>query len=132
MHRKTKKRLFFWGGFILSASMGVCIILFCLSDNISYFMSPTSLLQNKIYQEVKLGGYVKSGSITHLDIDTIEFEVTDRKNSILVRYKGALPLIFREEQGVIISGTLDLSGKVFIARYVLAKHDENYRPISKG
>jgi cytochrome c-type biogenesis protein CcmE len=44
-----------------------------------------------------------------------------------VSYKGILPDLFREGQGVVAEGALDASG-VFKADTVLAKHDENYMP----
>jgi len=46
---------------------------------------------------------------------------------VLVIYEGVLPDLFREGQGVIISGFMN--GKTtFYASEVLAKHDENYKP----
>jgi cytochrome c-type biogenesis protein CcmE len=44
-----------------------------------------------------------------------------------VTYKGILPDLFREGQGVIAEGALDPAG-VFKADTVLAKHDETYMP----
>ena len=44
-----------------------------------------------------------------------------------VAYKGILPDLFREGQGVVAEGALDSSG-VFRADTVLAKHDETYMP----
>jgi cytochrome c-type biogenesis protein CcmE len=38
-----------------------------------------------------------------------------------------LPGLFREGQGVLVVGQLDAS-RVFYAKEVLAKHDENYMP----
>jgi cytochrome c-type biogenesis protein CcmE len=44
-----------------------------------------------------------------------------------VSYKGVLPDLFREGQGIIAEGALAEDG-VFVASDVLAKHDENYMP----
>jgi cytochrome c-type biogenesis protein CcmE len=44
-----------------------------------------------------------------------------------VQYRGLLPDLFREGQGVVAEGMLDGSG-VFKADTVLAKHDETYMP----
>ncbi len=44
-----------------------------------------------------------------------------------VTYKGVLPDLFREGEGVVSEGRLDASG-VFVADSVLAKHDEKYMP----
>ena len=38
-----------------------------------------------------------------------------------------LPDLFREGQGIVARGKLDVDG-VFVADEVLAKHDENYMP----
>jgi cytochrome c-type biogenesis protein CcmE len=41
-------------------------------------------------------------------------------------YQGILPDLFKEGKGVVAQGRLD--NGVFMAREVLAKHDENYMP----
>jgi hypothetical protein len=46
---------------------------------------------------------------------------------VTLTYKGILPDLFREGQGVVAEGALDPSG-VFRADTVLAKHDETYMP----
>ena len=58
---------------------------------------------------------------------TTHFRITDHDNAIKVVFKGSLPDLFREGQGVVAEGKLDASG-VFLASEVLAKHDENYMP----
>ena len=57
----------------------------------------------------------------------MRFEVTDGKSAIPVAYKGILPDLFREGQGVVAEGALDPAG-FFKAEIVLAKHDETYMP----
>ncbi|HRJ12833.1 MAG TPA: cytochrome c maturation protein CcmE, partial [Alphaproteobacteria bacterium] len=49
------------------------------------------------------------------------------KKEISAEYRGVLPDLFREGQGVIADGALNADG-IFIATRVLAKHDENYKP----
>jgi cytochrome c-type biogenesis protein CcmE len=44
-----------------------------------------------------------------------------------VTYRGLLPDLFREGQGVVTEGTIGADG-TFTAREVLAKHDETYMP----
>ena len=55
------------------------------------------------------------------------FRVTDLSNEVPVMFRGLLPDLFREGQGVVAEGELDRNG-VFLASEVLAKHDENYMP----
>jgi cytochrome c-type biogenesis protein CcmE len=53
--------------------------------------------------------------------------VTDLARTVEVVYRGALPDLFREGQGVVAEGTIGPDG-VFRAAEVLAKHDEKYMP----
>jgi cytochrome c-type biogenesis protein CcmE len=57
----------------------------------------------------------------------VKFDVADGTSKLPVTYKGTLPDLFREGQGVVAEGSLDPSG-VFRADTVLAKHDEKYMP----
>ena len=52
--------------------------------------------------------------------------MTDTAHDIRVAYKGIMPDLFREGQGVVTQGRF-VSG-IFEADEVLAKHDENYMP----
>jgi cytochrome c-type biogenesis protein CcmE len=44
-----------------------------------------------------------------------------------VRYRGIVPDLFREGQGVIAEGKMAPDG-TFVAQRLLAKHDEKYMP----
>ena len=57
----------------------------------------------------------------------VEFIVTDFNEEILISYQGILPNLFKENSGVVASGSLD--GNIFKAKEILAKHDENYMPV---
>ncbi len=76
---------------------------------------------------LRLGGLVKEGSVKRGANGEVAFEVVDGQGSIAVRYKGILPDLFREGQGVVTEGVL-ASPTSFNADTVLAKHDENYMP----
>jgi cytochrome c-type biogenesis protein CcmE len=105
------------------------LILFALRDSIVFFNSPTDVIEKRVAigSRIRLGGLVKSGSLQKSENLLIRFEVTDGKTTIPVTYRGILPDLFREGQGVIAEGALDDSG-VFRADSVLAKHDERYMP----
>jgi cytochrome c-type biogenesis protein CcmE len=75
----------------------------------------------------RLGGLVQPGSLKRGDNLAVTFEVADSNAKLPVAYKGILPDLFREGQGIVAEGTLDASG-VFKADTVLAKHDETYMP----
>jgi len=126
MHHKTKSKLKYLIFGICSIALGISAILYALSENISFFVTPTELLEKNYKKAVKLGGYVKSESIIRHAIDSTEFTITDRKKEILVKYKGVVPMIFREQQGVVVSGVY--KDEVFYASELFAKHDEKYIP----
>jgi len=114
-------------GAVLALALG--LILFALNDQIVFFQSPTDITQQSIPagQRVRLGGLVEEGSVVRSDNAEVSFRVTDMQNVVPVTYKGILPDLFREGQGVVTEGSLRADG-VFVADSVLAKHDENYIP----
>ena len=103
-------------------------MLTALDENLSYFYSPSDIAEAPQGRSIRVGGLVEEDSLKRqADGVTVTFRVTDTANSIAVTYKGLLPDLFREGQGVITEGTLGPDG-VFVAREVLAKHDETYMP----
>ena len=112
--------------FFVPLCFGLFFLMSALNSNIVYFISPTQLIeQNKINQRLRLGGLVKSNSISVIGT-IIKFDVTDGNNSVSVKYEGLLPDLFKEGQGVIVEGKFDSNS--FNADNLLAKHDENYIP----
>ena len=112
--------------FFVPLCFGLFFLMSALNSNIVYFISPTELIeQNKINQRLRLGGLVKSNSISVIGT-IINFDVTDGNNSVSVKYEGLLPDLFKEDQGVIVEGKFDSNS--FNADNLLAKHDENYIP----
>lgn len=134
---KTRKsqRLIIIIGLLASLSVAVFLLLFALGgDSLSLFLQPSSVKEKQalgelnINQRFRLGGLVESGSFNRMnDGLTYVFNVTDCAATINVSYKGILPDLFREGQGVVTEGALSKDG-LFIAETVLAKHDENYAP----
>lgn len=121
-------------GFVLFVvaclSLSLTLALCALRDDVSLFFSPREVVEKHIPQgrSFRLGGLVKKGSLKNRSEDlAIAFIVTDLKAETAVEYKGILPDLFREGQGVVAKGNLDERG-VFIAVELLAKHDENYMP----
>lgn len=114
-------------GAVLAVALG--LILFALNDQIVFFQSPTDIASKDIPlgQRIRLGGLVEDGSVVRSDNAEVQFSVTDTAHSVSVTYKGILPDLFREGQGVVTEGVLNAEG-IFVADSVLAKHDENYMP----
>lgn len=115
---------------ILCAAMS--LILYALKQNINLFYTPTQLLTAHIVpnQMVRIGGYVAEHSV-HYDASGTEvtFTITDKKNNLTVHYHGVLPSLFREGQGIVVTGKLNQS-HFLLADQVLAKHDEKYMPFA--
>jgi cytochrome c-type biogenesis protein CcmE len=100
-----------------------------MNDTIVFFNSPADIQAKKVQPgtRIRLGGLVKEGSVQRGSDQQISFEVMDAHAAIQVSYKGLLPDLFREGQGVVAEGVL-VSPSLFRADSVLAKHDENYMP----
>lgn len=114
------------------AALGVAaaLILSAFRDNIVFFYSPTEIAAKHLSPDrrLRIGGLVEEGSVAHApDGVTITFRVTDLTTALPVTYRGILPDLFREGQGVVAEGNMRADG-VFEAREVLAKHDEKYMP----
>ncbi len=105
------------------------LVLFALRDSIVFFHTPSEVTEKAIEpgQRFRLGGLVAQGSVKRGDGAAVQFGVTDTLKTINVTYRGVLPDLFREGQGVVTEGRLDINGG-FLADTVLAKHDENYMP----
>ena len=104
--------------------------LLALRENINLFFSPTQVKAGEAPQQAsfRLGGMVVEGSVRRPDADlSVEFVLTDTVEQVTVTYKGILPDLFREGQGIVTQGMLNNNG-IFEAKQVLAKHDENYMP----
>ncbi|MEC7886067.1 MAG: cytochrome c maturation protein CcmE [Pseudomonadota bacterium] len=130
LNKRSKKRIKILIIFILSVSLASGLIIYALSKNMIYFYTPTQVINGEapLNTPIRLGGMVMKGS---LDKDpnnlNISFYINDSKNKVLVNYKGLLPDLFGEGQGVVVSGVLN-ERKNLQASEVLAKHDENYMP----
>jgi cytochrome c-type biogenesis protein CcmE len=119
---------------LIGAALGVlalaaALVLSALTDSIVFFNSPTDVIERHVKPgtRMRIGGLVKEGSVSRGEGLAVRFEVTDGKHTVPISYRGLLPDLFREEQGVVAEGTLDAVG-TFRADSVLAKHDETYMP----
>jgi cytochrome c-type biogenesis protein CcmE len=112
---------------ILATAAGLS--LYAMGDAAVFFYSPSQARQKQVPpgRTVRLGGLVKPGSVVRRPDGVVEFSVADRAAVERVLYRGDLPDLFREGQGVVAQGAFGPDG-VFQAREVLAKHDERYMP----
>jgi cytochrome c-type biogenesis protein CcmE len=106
------------------------LVLSAFSDNLVFYVSPSDLAKSgPSGRQVRLGGLVEEGTVEKSSDGQAgaRFKITDRNASVPVVFKGILPDLFREGQGVVVLGVEQPDG-VFRASEVLAKHDENYMP----
>ncbi len=118
--------------FILAGSAGaVTLMLMAANENLNLFHPPEQIVAGAAPTGVPIraGGMVLEGSVVRApDSLDVAFVLTDYRGSeFSVAYSGILPDLFREGQGILVKGELDVAG-VFQAVEVLAKHDENYMP----
>jgi cytochrome c-type biogenesis protein CcmE len=127
MTRKQRRGAMIGGGVAILVVASL-LVMVALRDKIVFFHSPSDVVEKKVPvgQRFRLGGLVQTGSIKR-DGVKVEFAVTDTIRTLPVIYDGILPDLFREGQGVVTEGKIDLTGR-FVADTVLAKHDENYMP----
>ncbi len=125
-----RQRFILVGLLVLGVSIALGLALLALRENINLFFSPTQVKAGEAPQQAtfRLGGMVVEGSVRRPDADlSVEFVLTDTVEQVTVTYKGILPDLFREGQGIVTQGMLNNNG-IFEAKQVLAKHDENYMP----
>lgn len=125
--KKTRRKQII-GGAALSLLLATALVGYGFRDGINLYRSPSEFAQSPPGdgEVFRLGGLVETGSLVRGAGETITFNVTDGGATVPVRFTGVLPDLFGEGQGMI--GTGSMQGDTFIAREILAKHDENYMP----
>jgi cytochrome c-type biogenesis protein CcmE len=121
------KRFALLGGLVATVGVIVALVLNAFQSNLVFFYSPSQVSANEAPsgRTFRVGGLVEAGSVK-VDGTQVQFIVTDTAANVPVRYQGILPDLFKEGKGVVVQG--QLQDGVFVAREVLAKHDENYMP----
>jgi cytochrome c-type biogenesis protein CcmE len=126
--KRKHKRLTFVLIALLLLGASAALALSAFEDSIVFFHSPSDIVAKKVAldKRLRLGGLVEKGSVVKKKDAVVNFRITDTANTVAVTYKGILPDLFREGQGVVTEGRM--VGNVFKAEEVLAKHDEEYMP----
>ena len=127
--RMARRRLMVLAAAAPILCLAAGLALYGLRDSISYFYTPAQAAAAHVPpgRSIQLGGLVETGSFHHGPDGEVAFVMADRIRAAPVRYRGELPDLFREGQGVVATGAFDRSG-VFEATQILAKHDEKYMP----
>ena len=126
---RRQRRLTMIGGSLAVLVLALALVLNALRDSIVFFSTPSMVAEKHLGagKRFRLGGLVENGSLVRGDNLAVSFKVSDGSATLPVSYRGILPDLFREGQGVVAEGALDSAG-VFKADTVLAKHDETYMP----
>jgi cytochrome c-type biogenesis protein CcmE len=126
---RRQRRVAFLIGSVCAATLAVVLLVTALGDSVLYFYSPSEAKARGVPagQTINLGGLVEKGSIERPGGVETRFKVTDGAETTAVTYAKDLPDLFREGQGVVVTGAFRTDG-IFDASNVLAKHDENYMP----
>jgi cytochrome c-type biogenesis protein CcmE len=114
------------GGVLMASATALATVAF--RDSMVFFMPPTDLLAKPVSpdQRLRVGGMVVKGSVSRGEGKTVAFDVTDYESTVRVEFAGVLPDLFMEGEGIVAEGYWR-DGR-FVAREVLAKHDEKYMP----
>lgn len=121
------KRLAIAGGVLVAVGAIAALVLNAFQSNLVFFYSPTQVVTKEAPEgrTFRLGGMVETGSVRREGV-MVNFVVTDTVQKVPVRFEGILPDLFKEGKGVVAQGKVE--NGTFIAKEVLAKHDENYMP----
>jgi cytochrome c-type biogenesis protein CcmE len=125
--KPRSKRLALALGGVAACGAIVALVLNAFQSNLVFFYSPTQVAAQEAPKgrTFRVGGLVQEGSVKR-EGTKVNFVITDTAQTVPVRFEGILPDLFKEGKGVVAQG--QLQGGVFVAREVLAKHDENYMP----
>ena len=125
--KPRQKRLAVAAGIVCAVGVAAALVLNAFQSNLVFFYSPSQVAANEApsSRTFRIGGMVEKGTLKR-EGTKASFVVTDTAKSITVKYEGILPDLFKEGKGVVAQG--QLQGDVFVAREVLAKHDEHYMP----
>lgn len=130
MNAVRRRRLAVVAVLLVGVGAAAALALSALRQNINLFYTPTQIASGEAPQgqRIRAGGMVERGSLSRSgDSLDVRFVVTDFNRSVAIHYRGILPDLFREGQGIVALGVVDAAG-VVQADEVLAKHDENYMP----
>jgi cytochrome c-type biogenesis protein CcmE len=117
---------------IMALAVGLSLWASRSAINLFYLPSQAHAEHVPAGQTVRIGGLVQPGSVVKAVDGEVRFSIADKvsadkASAVQTSYRGELPDLFREGQGVVAEGEFNTSG-VFVAKQVLAKHDEKYMP----
>jgi cytochrome c-type biogenesis protein CcmE len=122
-----------WGILVLVGVVVVVVAWLAFSsvgNALVYYRTPSEVADVDPGQVLRLGGVVKSGSVSGPATD-LTFLLTDGTTDVEVHSTVAPTRSFREGSGAVVEGEFRDDG-VFEATQVIVKHDENYVAPTEG
>ncbi len=129
-HARTKLLL---AGIVLAGAIAY-LAYAGISAGRSYYMEVDAFLADAQYHSraVRLRGTVSRDNLEINEEDLqVSFQLRGQKHQLPVRYKGALPDMFRAGAEVVVKGRMDSDG-VFQAEHLLTKCASKYTDQSHG
>ena len=114
------------------AIVAIVVLTVVLSENVVYFRTVTEAVHNRKDEgtsRFRMAGGVVDDSITQTR-NGVNFEVTDGKNTVLVRHDGDTPALFKNGAPVVVEGhwASTASNAPFLSDRILIKHGADYEP----
>jgi cytochrome c-type biogenesis protein CcmE len=127
--KKARRRLMVVAIAAPVLALAVGLSLYAMRDAVVFFYGPSQARAQHVPagRTVRIGGLVQPGSVVKASDGEVRFSIADQAGAVPAVFRGELPDLFREGQGVVAQGEFDPGG-VFVAKQVLAKHDEKYMP----
>ncbi len=127
--RKARRRLLVVAVAAPILALAVGLSLYAMRDAVVFFYGPSEARAKQVPagRVVRIGGLVEPGTVRRRGDGAMLFKIADHRTDVAAVYRGELPDLFREGQGVVAQGAFDPQG-TFQASQVLAKHDERYMP----
>ena len=122
MNPRRRKLLFSAVFIVIGMGIATFLALRAFQENLLYFYTPSQVYNGEAPKSrpFRIGGLVSEGSVVRNPQNLeVAFVLTDTLHDIRVTYKGILPDLFREGQGIVANGRLGGDG-VFVADEVLA------------
>ncbi len=104
---RKRRRLYYVLFAMVGLGAATALVLSAIDDSLVFFYTPTDLAEKDIAKDrrMRIGGLVAENSVKRgADGLSVNFIVTDLTNTLPVTYKGILPDLFREGQGVVAEG----------------------------
>lgn len=125
-----QRRMALVAGMVAGLAAAAALAFLAIGENMLWFFTPSQLAAEgpPPGNRIRLGGLVVEGSVRRRPGELeVRFDLADPGAAVTVAYRGLLPDLFREGQGIVALGRIDADG-VLQAEEVLAKHDETYMP----